>query len=281
MKTKKKQRMRVPRPMGVTQLCFQLNKARMEGENHLIPKKQVIRRYIHSLLNNQLIEYDRITKSYIPITTTKLSTILGMTEYELLVEVSKEMSKTGILFDRHKSDVARGLTMRLIFLGSELSALTSQQVAILMASQGNKYKPFVSSEVNRAIANKIASSKPMLDLLKLLTDKQSSSLSLPSNEQPTNTNNGQLLTLEMAQNMLIQGQPTVMNDGATLGTILNDSADLKLLPETNPNYQGGNILNSQSLYKDIPEDLKSLAKEDKSHRTRGIEEPIDEDEFLA
>jgi hypothetical protein len=204
-----------------------------------------------------------------------------MNEYELMVEVSKQMSKAGMLFDRHKVEIARGLTMRLIFLGSELSALTSQQVSILMASQGNKYTPFVSGEVNRAIANKIASSKPMLDLLKLLTDKQSSTLSLPSDSLPTDTNKGTILTVEMAHNMLNQGLPTVMNDGATRDHILATNEDLKLLPETNPNYQGGDILRSASLYKGAPEDLDSLPIPDKAHRTRGIQEVEDDDDFVA
>jgi hypothetical protein len=281
-KSKKEKRIRISRPMGVTVMAKEYNEARSDNNPIAALRKNTItKRYIQALLNNELIEYDSITKDYKPISTNKLALILGMNEYELMVEISKQMSKAGILFDRHKADVARGLTMRLIFLGSELSALTSQQVSILMASQGNKYKPFISGEVNRAIANKIASSKPMLDLLKLLTDKQSSTLSLPSDSLPSNTTDGQILTVEMAHNMLNQGLPTVMNDDATRATILANSADLKLLPETNPNFQGGDILRSASLYKGQPEDLDSLPIPDKSRRTRGITEVEDEDEFRA
>lgn len=290
--TKRKRiKVRVPRPMGVTALCKEFNRDEIRNETHPIPpnklllKEKIHKLYIHALMNNQLIEYDNITKEYKLITITRVAYLLNTSTIDIMTKIAKEMGRMGILMDRQGSEIARGALLRSLFEASELSALTSQQLAILMASQGSTYKPFISGEVNRAMANKIAAMKPTLDLLKLMLDKQSSNIgSLPvgiNQADPNGTKQGSLLTLEMAHNLLNQGIPTVMTDGQVLDEIILKDNALKLLPETNPNYQGGDILSSKSLYQDIPEDLKEADHTEKNKARKGFQDIEDSDDFRA
>ena len=195
----------------------------------------------------------------------------------------------GIVMDRHKGEIARGALLGTLFEASELSALTAHQTAILLASQGGKYAPFISGEVNRAIGNQIAALKPKIDLLKVLFDGKSGTLGLTNPAVPVaaqmGTKQGTVLTIEMAHNMLLEGHQSVMTNPALLGPITDADSTLQVLPETNPNMQGGNILSSKSLYKGSDEDLQSLANgadhTEKNRANKGHIEVEDEDEFRA
>lgn len=288
----KKRKLRVPRPLGITALCKELNQKGLDQETNPShpPNKDLLRKRIHQLyiqafMNHQLIEYDHITKQNRLISLNRLAYLLNQGTTDIMTMIAKEMSRMGLIMDRHKAELARGATLGLIFEASELSALTAQQTAILMASQGGRYTPFVSGEVNRAIANQIAATKPKLDLIKLLLDGKSGTLGPTNPIQPTGTQKGTYMTIEMAHNMLNDGPLTVMSDEHTRTDILLNSNDLKLLPETNPNYQGGDILRSSSLYVGSEEELKSVEEKGdhttKNRAKQGLTEVEDEDEFRA
>ena len=291
-KTKKEKRtiLRVPRPMGITALCQQHNQGSDGNTNPSPPpnkeiKKRIQRLYINAFMNHQLIEYDLLTKDYKLMGINRLAYLLNTSTTEIMNEIAKEYSRMGLIMDRHKADVARGAVLRLFFESAELSALTSQQTAILMASQGGTYKPFISGEVNRAIGNQIAAMKPKLDLMKLLLDGKSSSNGPGLPVEPGAAQQGKFMTIEMAHNMLNDTPLTVMSDSATRDHILTNSTDLKLIPETNPNYQGGDILRSSSLYQGTEEELKTVQDTrdhtEKNKARNSFEAPLSDEDFLA
>jgi hypothetical protein len=293
-KEPKRRILRVPRPMGITALCRDLNKEPTKKEvedqntfpsNPQSQRNRIIRIYLNAYTNNQLIEYDNITKEYKLITIQKLAYLLNTDTNTIMILLTKEFSRMGVMMDRAKVEITRGLLLRAIFEGAELSALTAQQTAILMASQGGKYAPFISGEVNRAIGNQIAAMKPKLDLLKLLFDGRSGTISPTQQGTPDGQPTGTYLTVEMAHNLLAEGHQSVLTNEALRGQIIDTSNDLKLLPETNPNYQGGDILSSKSLYQNVPEELQNQSENgthsDRNKARKGLTEVEDEDEFRA
>jgi hypothetical protein len=283
---KKRKRLRVPRPMGATALCKEYNQGSDQSSNPSLPHnkdllRKIHRLYLNSYMNNQLIEYDNITKEMKLMGLNKLAYLLNTTQYDIMTMLAKEMSRSGLLLDRQKAEVARGSFLNLFFEASEISAQSSHQLAILMASQGGKYRPFISGEVNRAMANRITAMKPKMDLLKLMLDAMGG-LNGPTQSEKPNTTQGTLMTTDMAHNLLNDQGFSVMTNPEYRDNLLSNEPTLKLLPETNPNYQGGDILRSASLYKDVPEDVKLEADHTVRNRARqGFDEQLDEEDFKA
>jgi hypothetical protein len=94
------------------------------------------------------------------------------------------------------------------------------------------------------------------------------------------------MTVDMAHNLLNDQQYSVMTNPQYRDELLQKDDTLKLLPETNPNYQGGDILRSASLYKGTPEELAELEKGKAEHTKRnraaqGFDEAIEDEDFKA
>lgn len=109
----------------------------------------------------------------------ELYSINNMAEYLKLPtkEVMERMNKAilgiaGVYENNEKGrKFARAQISQLIFKGLENEALARSQVELLMRDQAGHYKPFLTTEVNRSIANLLNSGKPLLEILKLLTEK--------------------------------------------------------------------------------------------------------------
>jgi hypothetical protein len=76
-------------------------------------------------------------------------------------------------------DLARAEIFRSLFWATETHSQAMKQAKILADSQGDTYKPFISGEVNKAIANLISAMKPHQELIKLM---------VPGSSGPTGTN---------------------------------------------------------------------------------------------
>ena len=90
-----------------------------------------------------------------------------------LMEVLKEGGQMAggqgqILSKSQLHQTIRVLQNHAIFMGLEDRHLTSNQLAILLRSQGDTYKPFVSSEVNKLLATQISTTRTFMDLMKNL-----------------------------------------------------------------------------------------------------------------
>ena len=154
-----------------------------------------------------------------------------------------------------------------------------------MMAQGGKYQPFISGEVNRAIANSLAAQKPLLDILKLFQGNTTIMPIAPSNGESINPGlpqNEAYLTIDGAHKLLQSPTPVLRTDGTYLEAILLEQGDM---PETNPNLQGGDILRGQSLSigaaENAPEAPKRLTREERRKASMGITEVLEDDEFVA
>lgn len=109
-------------------------------------------------------------------------------------------------------EVARAQIFRLLFCGSESHSLIAKQTNILMASQGDGYKPFISGEVNRSLANMIQSNRAMADLVKLMMPSNTGQLTINNNLNQT----AKYVNTEQAVNLIRENTKSMIEDTSLL-----------------------------------------------------------------
>lgn len=148
---------RIPRPQGITLLSQAYNQEpdpqqkqdKLDNLYYLIVLQYVMGGY---QLNKQSMTYFQLSQ-YMNIDIDKCMSL-----------VIKATKKQGTLFDQEDAQItARENTKRAFFWGTEIWAQMQAQLAILQASQGSTYKPFISSEVNKALTNLLNAGKLQQD----------------------------------------------------------------------------------------------------------------------
>jgi len=199
-------------------------------------------------------------------------------------ELARQIARVGNLFDKGKGDIARAILFQAYFWALEGKAQSDTQLALLNRSQRGKYQPFISGEVNRAIANSQGAIKPLLEILKLFGGNTTIMPHSSTDEQsslPTGTNGNAYLTIEAANKLVQQGAPLMLTQPEVLEAKI---IEMGTLPCVNPNLQGGDILRGQSLSKGGPATTDPEIKadnEDRKTRRREIEDIESWDEFKA
>ena len=150
---------RIPRPQGLTFLALSLRKQENNKESDQLSEQSIHKLKEHVLqqwilndfqLNNKRLSIDQLSK---------LLQISSATIIRTMQRVSGIM--LGITEDQDPAVLARAIqNMALKFsLDGHLSA--QRQVAILADAQGDRYVPYLSSALNQAIGNVLASAKNM------------------------------------------------------------------------------------------------------------------------
>ncbi len=160
---------RIPRPKGLTLLAQHLKQQNKPDTNERL-KKHIIQSY---LLNNFTIN----NKQY---TIDQVAAYLQVPTWYVLKQVQR---LAGIFMDNVDT---KGIeeTARAV-LGMALKNLLDDrhialnQVVMLRTEQGEKYVPYLTGELNKAISNLMQSSKGILDLYRALP-------SSPVGNQPPN-----------------------------------------------------------------------------------------------
>lgn len=173
---------RVPRPKGYTIAITTIH--------NTINKEKKLRQLerIKELTIEQwtLNSYQVNNETY---SISKMAEYLGMGIEVVMQVMNKVLLKVANIFDNQedtnqRGQFARAQIFRSIFLSLENEALSKAQAELLIREQDGHYKPFLTSEVNRALGNLTQAQKPILDLLKLITDKDPTLLTgkLPENQ---------------------------------------------------------------------------------------------------
>lgn len=209
MKTKKKEKdPRVPRPLGFTYQAIQYH-----NEPDTQKKKQ-----IKKTLNDRIIDLYtntgmQLNGRLVPI--GELATYLDLPLHYVIKRINKGMEQIGNMLEgdngRQLARVAIFNTLNWVQQGR---VLAENQVHILSRSQGRKYKPFISGELNRAIANLTGTTKPALDLIKLLTDNPAANPII--NNTDNSVQNNLYVTAEMATQLINNKQHSVLTDSTLL-----------------------------------------------------------------
>lgn len=193
-------KVRVPRPLGFTYTLIANKNQDREIINQL--RKKTIELYVNQnfTLNNKPTKID------------ELASYLGMNTQTVLREMNREIERITNFFDgKEGRQIARVRYEMAVKKSLEIQALVAQQTQTLMHIQGTKYVPFLTTEVNRSLANLITAQKPVHDLLKMLTEKQQINILIPS-DGDSRTSGQHYISPEQAMKMITEKAESLLGN---------------------------------------------------------------------
>lgn len=219
---------RYPRPLGLTY-------AMIGYHNEQVPetKQETLQKAKQLLINtwsaNGLMLNNKL------ITIGSMATFLNIPVEQLTILMNKQLIRLAGFMDDDKTKVwARAQFFGAFNLGLESQALARMQVHTLLASQGDTYSPFITTEVNKAIANLTNAQKPIMDLLKLTLEKNNVNTLINLNTSAVQESNA-YIGPDQAIKLIRENSQSLLMDEAALGQ--KAAAMLGTIPEVNARAQ--------------------------------------------
>lgn len=218
---------RFPRGMGVTQLALQAN----AGDDEAL--KNLTKFIIHTWIVNNGKLWAKV------YSVNELADFLKCEPAIIQMQMKQTFLDNG-LFDRSKmNEIADSLMGACISWALEDRMEVSQQVQILRDSQGGRYAPFITSEVNKALGLKQQSTTSLQSLVRAVTGGGIVNIFAQQNNQ---FNNGaqeeQTLTRDEAMEMI--QRELADNGGIKEIEYVENQYDFKELPVVVATKQDGN-----------------------------------------
>lgn len=266
---------RFPRGLGITQLALQAN----AGDNEAL--KNLTKFIIHTWIVNNGRLWSRV------YSVNELSDFLKCEPSIIQMQMKQTFLDNG-LFDRNKMDeIADSLMGACIGWALEDRMEISQQVQILRDSQGGRYAPFITAEVNKAIGLKQQSTTSLQSLVRAVSGGGTVNIFNQQNNQFNNTGESEpVLTRDIAMSMI---QKELADKGGIKELeYVENQYDLKELPVVVATKQEGNRGDKEGLtlkkaeLDSVTGDYHGALKafeEDHHQIRREIEEGIDYEEI--
>lgn len=271
---------RLPRPFGITQAMAEYHK------NPLPETRSTITAY---LIQQWIIFNGRVCgRSF---NALQLADFLGCDPEIIRIQMRDQFLATK-LWDRDKQEeLINSLIGQQVIWAMEDRMEVENQLDILKRSQGDKYTPFITSELNKVIGMKMTSTQGMSSILKSLSGGGSINI-FNNNQQQTNNGISMDQALELIQRENAQIAETVEKEqnqlyGHEIKYIEATHNDLSDIPEVVATEQRGVDVSkeglglSQSELNQIADNYKgAIAAFDGDHHEmrREIEMQIDPDE---
>lgn len=148
---------RLPRPLGMTQALHEYHRT---SDPELLDKIQSF--FIqYWVMNNGIICGKQLN-------LFELSQFLMCDQERIRLHIRDQVLSTKLFDKDRQEEIINSLIGQQIVWAMEDRMAIDGQVRILQASQGNKYTPFVTSEVNRALGMKIQTTGTLTNILKSL-----------------------------------------------------------------------------------------------------------------
>ena len=148
---------RLPRPLGMTQALHEYHKT---SDPELLDKIQSF--FIqYWVMNNGIICGKQLN-------IFELSQFLMCDQERIRLHIRDQVLSTKLFDKDRQEEIINSLIGQQIVWAMEDRMAIDGQVRILQASQGNKYTPFVTSEVNKALGMKIQTTGTLTNILKSL-----------------------------------------------------------------------------------------------------------------
>ena len=225
---------RFPRGMGVTQLALQAN----AGDDEAL--KNLTKFIIHTWIVNNGKLWARV------YSVNELADFLKCEPAIIQMQMKQTFLDNG-LFDRNKmNEIADSLMGACISWALEDRMEVSQQVQILRDSQGGRYAPFITSEVNKALGLKQQSTTSLQSLVRAVSGGGTVNI---FNQQNNQFNNGtpeeHTLTRDEAMEMI---QRELADKGGIKEIeYVENQYDFKELPVVVATKQDGNMGDREGL----------------------------------
>lgn len=266
---------RFPRGLGITQLALQAN----AGDDEAL--KNLTEFVIHTWIVNNGKLWSRV------YSVNELADFLKCEPSIIQMQMKQTFLDNG-LFDRNKMDeIADSLMGACIGWALEDRMEISQQLQILRDSQGGRYAPFITAEVNKAIGLKQQSTTSLQSLVRAVSGGGTVNIFNQQNNQFNNTGESEpVLTRDIAMSMI---QKELADKGGIKEIeYVENQYDFKELPvvvaikqEGNRGDKEGLTLNKAEL-DSVTGDYHGALKvfeEDHHQIRREIEEGIDYEEI--
>ena len=225
---------RFPRGLGITQLALQAN----AGDDEAL--KNLTKFVIHTWIVNNGKLWSRV------YSVNELADFLKCEPSIIQMQMKQTFLDNG-LFDRSKmNEIADSLMGACISWALEDRMEISQQVQLLRDSQGGRYAPFITSEVNKAIGLKQQSTTSLQSLVRAISGGGTVNIFAQQNNQ---FNNGaqeeQTLTRDEAMEMI---QRELADKGGIKEIeYVENQYDFKELPVVVATKQYGNMGEKEGL----------------------------------
>ena len=182
---------RFPRGLGITQLALQAN----AGDDEAL--KNLTKFVIHTWIVNNGKLWSRV------YSVNELADFLKCEPSIIQMQMKQTFLDNG-LFDRNKMDeIADSLMGACIGWALEDRMEISQQLQILRDSQGGRYAPFITAEVNKAIGLKQQSTTSLQSLVRAVSGGGTVNIFNQQNNQFNNTGESEpVLTRDIAMSMI-------------------------------------------------------------------------------
>lgn len=236
---------RVPRPLGLTLQLRTINKQENNGEELRRIKIALIEQWTsgNMMLNEKIY------------TVEQMSSYLNMSIAEINKYMWKAMGKIGKLLEKKEAgEIARDLFGWGLKKNMEIHALLAYQAKLMLGSQHDEYKPFISQTVNQALSNLNASQASTLGLIKVLTDKHDTNIIINQNMQSTN----QSLTIESAMKLLSVDQNGIEESEESINQKALSFSPFPTIPDTNPRTQDIRFLTTPKVEKSADSHINPL-----------------------
>lgn len=266
---------RFPRGLGITQLALQAN----AGDDEAL--KNLTKFVIHTWIVNNGKLWSRV------YSVNELADFLKCEPAIIQIQMKQAFLDNG-LFDRNKMDeIADSLMGACIGWALEDRMEISQQLQILRDSQGGRYAPFITAEVNKAIGLKQQSTTSLQSLVRAVSGGGTVNIFNQQNNQFNNTGESEpVLTRDIAMSMI---QKELADKGGIKEIeYVENQYDFKELPVVVATKQEGNRGDKEgltlkkaeldSVIGDYHGALK-VFEEDHHQIRREIEEGIDYEEI--
>lgn len=266
---------RFPRGLGITQLALQAN----AGDDEAL--KNLTKFVIHTWIVNNGKLWSRV------YSVNELADFLKCEPSIIQMQMKQTFLDNG-LFDRNKMDeIADSLMGACIGWALEDRMEISQQVQILRDSQGGRYAPFITAEVNKAIGLKQQSTTSLQSLVRAVSGGGTVNIFNQQNNQFNNTGESEpVLTRDIAMSMI---QKELADKGGIKELeYVENQYDFKELPVVVATKQEGNRRDKEGLtlkkaeLDSVTGDYHGALKvfeEDHHQIRREIEEGIDYEEI--
>lgn len=266
---------RFPRGLGITQLALQAN----AGDDEAL--KNLTEFVIHTWIVNNGKLWSRV------YSVNELADFLKCEPSIIQMQMKQTFLDNG-LFDRNKMDeIADSLMGACIGWALEDRMEISQQLQILRDSQGGRYAPFITAEVNKAIGLKQQSTTSLQSLVRAVSGGGTVNIFNQQNNQFNNTGESEpVLTRDIAMSMI---QKELADKGGIKEIeYVENQYDFKELPVVVATKQEGNRRDKEGLtlkkaeLDSVTGDYHGALKvfeEDHHQIRREIEEGIDYEEI--
>lgn len=261
---------RLPRPMGTTSLMV---------EYHRQKDPETLKKVRDYLINQWLLNNGNLCG--INYGTNELAQFLGVDPEYIRLNMRDRILNSRIWDKDQQEKLLYGLYGEQLMWAMEDRMEIASQVAILRQAQGNKYVPYLTAELNKALKLRLDSSSSLQTLIKNLTGGGTTNIfnQINSNNQIVNQ---EFITLDKAREIIAEeAKPLSSPEEAKL---LETKYDIKDLPQVVAYDQGlkatdGSKLNTNEL-NEMTDNYKNTVKEFPNlhhEMRREIEERIDPD----